>query len=1254
MRLGLLPALLTLTTATVAADSSTDAARRDEYQYLTRHFTLDGFDEAPEQGKPGFDEKGSYLVPDGLPEGEKLVVDSDRYGSVEFVAPPVDGDRKNLISCEGQEIKISTKRVFNVLFSLGLAHDGMHHGWVEFTFDDGSTARGPLGYSDRTGEALLGEEEAFVLPCVQAGTVREGRPPALRRVITRSGVRVTNLGRSAARIWLQRTPIPAGRRVVSIRLPELPNAKILALTLGWREGVHPFVPLALPEPEPAVVGVFSEPGFPHYNVRGDLTPEGIRAAFQKAGIPAVLLSLGHVRDPKVLHPDRYPVLVLPYGNTFPAQAEETIRAYRKAGGCMVHLGVPFTHPVTRTPYGNWVDSGHTSALLPHEGDRAMGSGGFTNAPATELVADSIMGRWGLKDIAWDAYFLKGADMPPHAQYLPQLLAKSSLHPEDEVVPLLGLKDHEDPFAAIVLHKGCAFAGCADVWLGMLCPGLEPHPEPLQLTLEVLVRAVASILREKEPPLLSDEAWQEIEKAPPEDLHDPAGLEPVLPAPDASGHLPQTATLARKVLYASLEGLTDGEKVLLASAQGLVNRSGGEVSVFLVDNPLEERILRGYRDDGHIDELTKVEPSDLLDAVGHRNSVLADPEVYGSFNLAVAVAAAEGTLVAYPGLVERYGLKVAADLRGLFRTQAEACRWAFENIRPALEGGCLAMVEPSPGSYRLVDYLIAGKIFPFWVSWGSDQSAYGASQAAEIAEAARVLANAPVATPVLTASSNQAPSMATQLLSRFGKYRVEVSGCSNLSFTSGMRSPDGEAADEEATPRAAEPAEFDLDKEKVYVGCVATLSPSLPNLQRFGALSARVAGGPVTVARSGSSGNARTATLLPRLAANASRSNSFVFEGLPVSSAAFDLFPVETRQIIASLDDRAPLGSTGLGSVDSSLFGTAYADNSNKLLELYWKLTDRIMKEKGQEFLVLEGWDEVGGESITLAARLVESARIVLPERRAESIPAARDAVYSVEGRAVVHQLVLFPELRSEQLASSALASARPAFTWSRGSPRMEVAPEVVLVSPLELAALAERYLATAPERRVLVDPGSVWKYDDSGKDLKEAWRAVDFDDSKWSEGEAELGYGDDGAGAEKTTISFGPDESNKRPCAYFRRAFEVSEPGAFESLTVRVLRDDGCVVYLNGKEAYRSNLPEGEITFETHAVSAVGGSDETAWHSFEVKPSSLRKGRNVVAVEMHQANATSSDLSFDLELLGYRSKEAPGETEGSGPDGGTP
>jgi hypothetical protein len=154
-------------------------------------------------------------------------------------------------------------------------------------------------------------------------------------------------------------------------------------------------------------------------------------------------------------------------------------------------------------------------------------------------------------------------------------------------------------------------------------------------------------------------------------------------------------------------------------------------------------------------------------------------------------------------------------------------------------------------------------------------------------------------------------------------------------------------------------------------------------------------------------------------------------------------------------------------------------------------------------------------------------------------------------------------------------------------------------------------------------------YSDTETDYHiQGWPSVD--DSGWFSGPAQLGYGD---GDEATVISYGSNSSNKYPCYYFRHSFSVTNPNAYASLTLNVLRDDGCVVYLNGTEVGRSNMPSGIILYTTWATTAM----EDTWDQFSVNSSLLVTGTNVVAVEIHQANATSSDLSFDLELLG----EAP-------------
>jgi hypothetical protein len=165
-----------------------------------------------------------------------------------------------------------------------------------------------------------------------------------------------------------------------------------------------------------------------------------------------------------------------------------------------------------------------------------------------------------------------------------------------------------------------------------------------------------------------------------------------------------------------------------------------------------------------------------------------------------------------------------------------------------------------------------------------------------------------------------------------------------------------------------------------------------------------------------------------------------------------------------------------------------------------------------------------------------------------------------------------------------------------------------------------------------VAKGSVWKFLDNGTDQGGDWKMPGFNDSTWASGPAQLGYGD---GDEVTVVGFGPDPANKYITTYFRRAFNVSNPAGVSNLVVNLLRDDAGVVYLNGQEIFRSNMPAGAIDYRTLAVLSVGGSDETTqFYSAPVPASLLVAGQNSLAVEIHQSAVASSDLSFDLELTG--------------------
>jgi len=165
--------------------------------------------------------------------------------------------------------------------------------------------------------------------------------------------------------------------------------------------------------------------------------------------------------------------------------------------------------------------------------------------------------------------------------------------------------------------------------------------------------------------------------------------------------------------------------------------------------------------------------------------------------------------------------------------------------------------------------------------------------------------------------------------------------------------------------------------------------------------------------------------------------------------------------------------------------------------------------------------------------------------------------------------------------------------------------------------------------QTLIPAGSAWKYNDGGSNLGTAWRAPAYADAAWPAGPAQLGYGD---GDESTALSYGGNSSNRRITYYFRRGFTVADPLSIAALTVRYVRDDGCVIYLNGVEVVRSNMPAGAVTYTTRATASIGGADESAWLQAPIDPSLLVKGTNVLAVEIHQQSPTSSDVSFDLEL----------------------
>jgi len=188
------------------------------------------------------------------------------------------------------------------------------------------------------------------------------------------------------------------------------------------------------------------------------------------------------------------------------------------------------------------------------------------------------------------------------------------------------------------------------------------------------------------------------------------------------------------------------------------------------------------------------------------------------------------------------------------------------------------------------------------------------------------------------------------------------------------------------------------------------------------------------------------------------------------------------------------------------------------------------------------------------------------------------------------------------------------------------------------APVSFRVVMVAP----VVAAGGVWKYLDDGSDQGAVWRAPGFDDSAWASGPAELGYGDAVEGRPEATLVNGGPVGNRFITTYFRHTFNVPDASAFSELNIGVVRDDGVVVYLNGTELFRMNMPAPPelITSSTLALVAVAGTDEATFFPATVPltPGLLHNGANVLAAEIHQNTNTSSDISFDLFMDGVKGR----------------
>lgn len=193
----------------------------------------------------------------------------------------------------------------------------------------------------------------------------------------------------------------------------------------------------------------------------------------------------------------------------------------------------------------------------------------------------------------------------------------------------------------------------------------------------------------------------------------------------------------------------------------------------------------------------------------------------------------------------------------------------------------------------------------------------------------------------------------------------------------------------------------------------------------------------------------------------------------------------------------------------------------------------------------------------------------------------------------------------------------------------------------------------------LLKTSDTWKYLYQKESVDPAWKRADYVDSAWVAGAAPLGSGL--SYYHKTTVSssssagggmggfpggglggiggggfgdwgggFGGFGGSVNTTTYFRKEIVIDDVSVLgENLKCLAHINDGAIIYVNGTEVFRFNLPDGQVD---DTIPAILEMDSYATLRFDVPRSLLNNGKNVLAVELHSADGSSS-IVFDMSLF---------------------
>lgn len=151
----------------------------------------------------------------------------------------------------------------------------------------------------------------------------------------------------------------------------------------------------------------------------------------------------------------------------------------------------------------------------------------------------------------------------------------------------------------------------------------------------------------------------------------------------------------------------------------------------------------------------------------------------------------------------------------------------------------------------------------------------------------------------------------------------------------------------------------------------------------------------------------------------------------------------------------------------------------------------------------------------------------------------------------------------------------------------------------------------------------VWHYLSGNSNPGTNWNQLNFDDTAWNTGSGGIGYGD---GDDHTIIDV-------TPSVFLRMKFELKDLSNVETGVLHIDYDDAFVAYINGVEVARAGISGNPPVFHQladnghEAVMFSGGMPTEIQISKDKLPIFMNSGENILAIEVHNATANSSDMT---------------------------